>query len=116
MGFSFSAAIADLQMHPAHQAAEIVHVPAKEGGEILVGGGVQNLLAPGCGVAADVVVVHKAGGQRHDQSDGVGVGDVERGAGSFRPAAFETGNQRRLVAQALACGPRNQAVHARRRG
>ena len=102
-------------MHPAHQSAEIVHVPAVKSGKILAGDSVQDFLAPGRRVAADVVVVHETGGDRHDQSDGVGVGDGERGAGGFGSAAFETGGQRRLVAQALAFGPRNQAGHARGR-
>ena len=88
--------VADLQMHPAHQPAEIVHVPAVERGEVFVGDGVQDLLAPGRGVAADVVVVHETGGHCHDQGDGVGVGDVER----LEPAASERPPSRRATSAA----------------
>ena len=50
-------------------------MPAVKRGEVFVRDSVQDFLAPGRGVPADVVVVHKTGGERHDQGDGVGIGE-----------------------------------------
>jgi len=70
-----------VQTHSAHEAAEIVHVPAVKRGEVLAGRVIKDLLATGRAIAADIVVIAEAGGGRHDERDRIRSPDEQRAMG-----------------------------------
>ncbi len=69
--------VADVQMHPAHQPAKVLFVPAAQSRVVLVRHAGQDPLADHSRVAADVLVVHEAGSGRDDECHGVGLLDVQ---------------------------------------
>ena len=69
-----------MKLHAAHQRAEVVLVAPAQRGVVLAGVRAENLRAGGRGVAADVVVVHEAGGRGEDERDGVCTLDAHAGA------------------------------------
>ena len=108
--------VTDLQMHAAHQRAEIVLVAPAQGGVIRAGDPGEDLLAGGGGVGGDVVVVDIAGGGRDQEGDGVGTLDAQAAFSLLHePTAGGDRTKPGLEAQALALDRGDQRVPDRDR-
>ena len=110
--------VAEGEVHTAHEAAEIVDVPAEEGGEVFGGDVVKDFFAAGGGVGGDVVVIDEVGGFGKDEGDSVGVVDVQGGAGGVGGSAFLAGGEGGFEAagRCRGCGRFERGCRAREQG
>ena len=107
-------AVAHIEVHPAHQAGEILDVRLPELLVILSLDSREHRLATRCGVRADILVVDVVGRDRQHEGHGIGARDHEAGIRRRERALLGQSHDVRLEAHAVAFDLRDQVEDARR--
>ncbi len=105
--------VAQEKMHAVHQPGEVGHVPGAKRGVFLARDRVEDLLAPGCGIAADVAVIDEAGRRGDNKRDGVGPADLHAVLGGRRRAALWPRGERDLETQSVTADRRDPIARDR---
>ena len=101
-GLGILRAVSHGEVHPAHEAGEVLQVRGFELFEVLTLHIGQNLLAAGRWISADVLVIHKVRGYGEHERYGVGAANHQAGIRGLQLSLLRKGHHIRLEAHSVA--------------